>query len=75
MDELKVLLEDVDVPEPRKIDLNWLARNLAIRNRRHHNTLKALKLVEQLAKDDPNFSSQLSLEHWIKVLEDEAGTK
>ena len=29
---LDVLIENMDVPEMRRNDLNWLSRNLAIRN-------------------------------------------
>lgn len=35
MKNLKQMLDEMDVPEKRKNDLEWLKRNLAIRNSNH----------------------------------------
>jgi len=46
--KLTQLLDNMDVPEGRKNDLNWLARNLAIRNSEHPDFTKAKNLVSEL---------------------------
>lgn len=48
LQELVELLGNMDVPEGRKNDLNWLARNLAIRNAEHLDFVKAKNLISEL---------------------------
>ena len=49
-DELKHLLDILDVPEKRKTDYSWLSRNLLIRNKGEE-AEKALKIVKELLKE------------------------
>jgi hypothetical protein len=46
--ELTQLLDNMEVPEGRKGDLGWLARNLAIRNSEHPDFMRARNLVSEL---------------------------
>lgn len=48
-EELKILLDRLDVPEGRKTDYGWLSRNLLIRNK-GEDADRALKLVKELLK-------------------------
>jgi hypothetical protein len=48
--ELADLLAGMDVPEQRKTDLRWLARNLAIRNGDHPNFEAAFVLIKTQIK-------------------------
>ena len=43
---LAYLLEGMDVPEQRRNDLEWLDRNLGIRNRNHRNYPVARRLIK-----------------------------
>ena len=49
-DRLQELLLGMDVPASRRSDLNWLARNLGVRNRGHSNFGEAEKLIKILRK-------------------------
>lgn len=48
MDQLQELLEDMDVPKRRLTDLQWLKRNLGIRNSSHPDFKEAIDLVVKL---------------------------
>ena len=48
MNELQELLSTMDIPQGRKTDLRWLARNLAIRNGENPNFEKANNLINRL---------------------------
>lgn len=45
-DKLKILLDDMIVPNERKSDIRWLAKNLAIRNSEHPNFSEAMKIIK-----------------------------
>lgn len=45
MERLEELLTTMDVPESRTADIDWLSRNLGIRNRMHPNFAEAMKIV------------------------------
>jgi len=47
---LQGLLLDMDVPVQRRADLNWLIRNLGIRNGSHANFPEANQLLKELMK-------------------------
>jgi hypothetical protein len=49
-EELQKLISEMEVPEARRADLGWLARNLAIRNSEHPNFEKAKNLIRELRK-------------------------
>ena len=51
--ELKSLLKDMDIPSFRKddidkVNLKWLAKNLAKRNMSHPNYVRAMQLVHTI---------------------------
>lgn len=46
--ELGLLLDKLDVPENRRIDLAWLQRNLALRNSDRAEYSRASQIVSQL---------------------------
>lgn len=46
--ELKVALSGMDVPAYRRTSIQWLSRNLAVRNSEHENYTKAAEIVEKL---------------------------
>jgi len=48
MDKLLELLEDMDVPKRRVTDLNWLNRNLSVRNSGHPDFKEAMELIKEL---------------------------
>lgn len=48
--ELKLILNKMNVPEGRKSDLGWLGRNLAIRNSNHPDFNRAMELIKELSK-------------------------
>lgn len=50
--ELKELIKDMDIPEARRSDIYWLARNLPIRNSLNPNLKKALEILRDLCLDD-----------------------
>ena len=52
MDELKQILDTMDVPKFRKDNLRWLSRNLAIRNSNHPDFEKAKQLITKLSGED-----------------------
>lgn len=43
--ELKSILDTMDVPETRKLDTKWLSRNLFIRNSKHPKFNEAMDLI------------------------------
>lgn len=45
---LQKILNRMDVPKDRKTDYRWLARNLAINNRKHPDIQEALVLISIL---------------------------
>lgn len=53
LDDLLIdILEDMDVPEARTDDLEWLSRNLGIRNSKHHFFMDALHIISALKEID-----------------------
>ena len=48
--QLKEILGSMDIPESRKNDLGWLARNLVIRNSHHARFEEAMKIIKVLLK-------------------------
>lgn len=46
-DELKVILDTMDIPELRKTDWLWLLRNMSVRNSKHPLLGKAMGLIKQ----------------------------
>lgn len=46
--ELHTLLQEMDVPPDRFSDINWLSRNLGIRNQYHANFARANQLVRNI---------------------------
>lgn len=49
-DYLLKLLQDMDVPINRIRDVQWLLRNLSIRNSQHKNYAAAMKILKLEAK-------------------------
>jgi hypothetical protein len=43
---LNKILDTMDIPENRKNDLNWLRRNLGVRNSSHPDFNKAVVLIK-----------------------------
>lgn len=52
MDKLQELIEDMEVPDFRRTDLDWLSRNLGIWNHKHPKFTEAIDLIEELMRDD-----------------------
>lgn len=50
LNRLEHLTKDMDVPEFRRNAVNWLSRNLAIRNSTHPQYPEAKKIVNKLAE-------------------------
>lgn len=48
--ELEAMTKDMVLPEKRRRDLRWLARNLPIRNRTHPFRQKAMEAIKELLK-------------------------
>lgn len=46
--ELETMTKDMALPEKRRRDLRWLARNLPIRNRTHPFCRKAMDAIKEL---------------------------
>lgn len=55
-DELRLILNDMDVPEIRKFmyneNLEWLVRNLGIKNREHLKFTRAMILIKELIEGE-----------------------
>lgn len=47
---LQVLIADMDVPEMRRHDVDWLARNLGIRNASHRNFEEAMRVINAMRR-------------------------
>lgn len=47
-DQLQTILNKMDVPEERKGDIRWLARNLGFKNSKHKDFDRALVLISEL---------------------------
>jgi hypothetical protein len=60
-DELTELLDELDVPEFRRDDLQWLNRNLLI-NRRGPKASRALEIVKERLKTQ-NFMRSYGQDH------------
>jgi hypothetical protein len=50
MNELLPILNTMDIPVLRKTDLQWLKRNLAIRNRNHPDFHRAMVIIHDLLR-------------------------
>jgi hypothetical protein len=48
-DRLLEILDSMDVPELRKRDMQWLQRNLGVRNRAHPDFEEAMRLIRSNA--------------------------
>ena len=51
MNELQDILKTMDVPLLRQKDLQWLKRNLAVRNRDHPEFFRAMRIIHDLLKN------------------------
>lgn len=41
-------MKDMDLPEKRKTDLNWLMKNMAIRNSDNKNLERAINIIREI---------------------------
>jgi hypothetical protein len=52
---LQLLIADMDVPEMRRHDVDWLARNLGIRNASHRNFTEAMRVIQAMRRHPSRF--------------------
>ena len=50
MNDLLRILDTMDVPLLRKNDLDWLKRNLSVRNRNHPDFFRAMRIIHDLTR-------------------------
>ena len=48
MIELQKYLKTMDIPELRKNDINWLERNLSVRNSNHPNFIRTMVILKNI---------------------------
>jgi hypothetical protein len=50
MEELQRLLNTMDIPQQRRTDLGWLARNIQVNNGSHPQINETVELIKKLTK-------------------------